>query len=160
MQYCARENELSFDPIFFSCCTLVWDFFYFDFSSLVISLSLSVFDELFSRKNAFFFSGLEVWYILLFFHLLQDSPSAASQLAVSVIHSCAEKLEPFVCGFLTSCFLDRDAVDGDLKEFYHEIVFKIFQCSPQMLLAVIPNLIQELLVSLPYLCFHSLLLSH
>lgn len=76
----------------------------------------------------------------------KDSPSAASQLAVSVIHSCAEKLEPFVCGFLTSCFLDRDAVEGDLKEFYHEIVFKIFQCSPQMLLAVIPNLIQELLI--------------
>ncbi|KAL9449811.1 hypothetical protein AB3S75_011691 [Citrus x aurantiifolia] len=76
----------------------------------------------------------------------KDSPYAASQLAVSVIRNCAEKLEPFVCGFLTSCFLDRDAVEGDLKEFYHEIILKIFQCSPQMLLAVIPNLIQELLV--------------
>ncbi|ESR47424.1 hypothetical protein CICLE_v10003517mg, partial [Citrus x clementina] len=76
----------------------------------------------------------------------KDSPYAAPQLAVSVIRNCAEKLEPFVCGFLTSCFLDRDAVEGDLKEFYHEIIFKIFQCSPQLLLAVIPNLIQELLV--------------
>ncbi|XP_065880511.1 sister chromatid cohesion protein PDS5 homolog B [Euphorbia lathyris] len=71
--------------------------------------------------------------------------SAASQLAVSVIKSCAEKLEPFICGFLTSCSLDRDAVESELKEFYHEILFKVFQCAPEMLLAVIPNLIQELL---------------
>ncbi|XP_050211868.1 sister chromatid cohesion protein PDS5 homolog B [Mercurialis annua] len=71
--------------------------------------------------------------------------AVASQLAVSVIESCAEKLEPFICGFLTSCSLDRDAVDNDLKEFYHEILFKVFQCAPQMLLAVIPNLTQELL---------------
>ncbi|KAJ4700670.1 sister chromatid cohesion protein PDS5-like A isoform X1 [Melia azedarach] len=74
----------------------------------------------------------------------KDASSAASQLAVSVIQSCAEKLESFVCGFLTSCFLDRDTVESDLKEFYHEIIFKIFQCSPQMLLAIIPVLIQEL----------------
>ncbi|EEF48385.1 androgen induced inhibitor of proliferation (as3) / pds5, putative [Ricinus communis] len=71
--------------------------------------------------------------------------AAASQLAASVIQSCAEKLEPFICGFLTSCSLDRDAIDSELKEFYHEILFKVFQCAPQMLLAVIPNLTQELL---------------
>ncbi|KAJ9167086.1 hypothetical protein P3X46_021763 [Hevea brasiliensis] len=69
---------------------------------------------------------------------------AASTLAVSIIESCAEKLEPFICGFLTSCSLDRDAVESELKEFYHEILFKVFQCAPQMLLAVIPNLAQEL----------------
>ncbi|XP_043809611.1 sister chromatid cohesion protein PDS5 homolog A isoform X1 [Manihot esculenta] len=75
---------------------------------------------------------------------MAESP-AASKLAISVIESCAEKLEPFVCGFLTSCSLDRDAVENELKEFYHEILFKVFQCAPQMLLAVIPNLAQELL---------------
>ncbi|XP_044511885.1 sister chromatid cohesion protein PDS5 homolog A isoform X2 [Mangifera indica] len=74
----------------------------------------------------------------------KGAPSAASQLAVTVIQSCAEKLQPFVCGFLTSCFLDRDATLSELRELYHEIMFKIFQCAPQMLLAVIPNLIQEL----------------
>ncbi|KAM5564215.1 sister chromatid cohesion protein PDS5 [Rosa sericea] len=74
-----------------------------------------------------------------------DTASASSQLAVSVIQTCAEKLEPLVCGFLTSCILDRDAVGSELKEFYHEIIFKIFECAPQMLLAVIPNLTQELL---------------
>ncbi|CAK7346982.1 unnamed protein product [Dovyalis caffra] len=73
------------------------------------------------------------------------APHAASQLAASVIQACAEKLEPLVCGFLTTCFLDRDAVESELKEFYHEILFKVCQCAPHMLLAVIPNLTQELL---------------
>lgn len=84
---------------------------------------------------------------------LQDTASASSQLAVSVIQTCAEKLEPLVCGFLTSCILDRDAVGSELKEFYHEIIFKIFECAPQMLLTVIPNLTQELLVCLLVLVF-------
>ncbi|KAK9993628.1 hypothetical protein SO802_023331 [Lithocarpus litseifolius] len=70
---------------------------------------------------------------------------ASYQLAVSIIQNCAEKLEPFICGFLTNCILDRDAVENELKEFYHEIIFQIFQCAPQMLLAVIPNLTHELL---------------
>lgn len=85
---------------------------------------------------------------LLLCYVLQDADSASSQLAVSVIQTCADKLESFVCGFLTSCILDRDAVGSELKEFYHEIIFKIFKCAPQMLLAVIPNLTQELLVCL------------
>ncbi|TYH32002.1 hypothetical protein ES288_A01G216800v1 [Gossypium darwinii] len=75
----------------------------------------------------------------------KDAPSAASQLAASVIQSCAEKLQPFVCGFLTSCSLDRDSVGSELKEFYHEIVLKIFQCAPEMLNAIIPSLTQELM---------------
>ncbi|XP_022768187.1 sister chromatid cohesion protein PDS5 homolog A-like isoform X3 [Durio zibethinus] len=75
----------------------------------------------------------------------KDANSAASQLAASVIQSCAEKLQPFVCGFLTSCSLDRDSVGSELKEFYHEIVLKIFQCAPEMLNAIIPNLTQELM---------------
>ncbi|KAG4163583.1 hypothetical protein ERO13_D01G180700v2 [Gossypium hirsutum] len=75
----------------------------------------------------------------------KDATSAASQLAASVIQSCAEKLQPFVCGFLTSCSLDRDSVGSELKEFYHEIVLKIFQCAPEMLNAIIPSLTQELM---------------
>ncbi|KAK4572844.1 hypothetical protein RGQ29_031022 [Quercus rubra] len=75
----------------------------------------------------------------------KGAPCASYQLAVSIIQNCAEKLEPFICGFLTNCILDRDAVENELKEFYHEIIFQIFQCAPQMLLAVIPNLTHELL---------------
>ncbi|XP_059630755.1 sister chromatid cohesion protein PDS5 homolog B isoform X2 [Cornus florida] len=71
--------------------------------------------------------------------------TASSRLAVSVIQNCADELEPFVCGFLVSCISDRDAVGSEIKECYHEIIFEIFQCAPRMLLAVIPNLSQELL---------------
>nr|XP_023895228.1 sister chromatid cohesion protein PDS5 homolog A isoform X3 [Quercus suber] len=81
-------------------------------------------------------------------NLVKDGKGASCasyQLAVSIIQNCAEKLEPFICGFLTNCILDRDAVENELKEFYHEIIFQIFQCAPQMLLAVIPNLTHELL---------------
>ncbi|XVE55344.1 hypothetical protein DITRI_Ditri03aG0151400 [Diplodiscus trichospermus] len=75
----------------------------------------------------------------------KDGASAAFKLAASVVQTCAEKLQPFVCGFLTSCSLDRDSVGSELKEFYHEIVLKIFQCAPEMLNAIIPTLTQELM---------------
>ena len=80
------------------------------------------------------------------FHIFQGEPTAASRLAVSIIETCAETLEPFICGFLTSCISERDVVGSELKEFYHEIIFRIFQCVPQMLLPVIPNLALELVV--------------
>ncbi|XP_030527999.1 sister chromatid cohesion protein PDS5 homolog B isoform X3 [Rhodamnia argentea] len=72
-------------------------------------------------------------------------PSASSQLAVSVLQTCCQKLEPFVRGFLTSCIMDRDAEGSALREIYHKIILKIFICTPQMLFDVIPNLTQELL---------------
>ncbi|KAK7275658.1 hypothetical protein RIF29_16778 [Crotalaria pallida] len=77
----------------------------------------------------------------------KDATCAAYQLAASVIKTCAQEdeLKDLVCRFLTSCIHDRDAVGCELKEFYHEIIFRVFQCAPQMLLAVIPSLIEELL---------------
>ncbi|XP_038899210.1 sister chromatid cohesion protein PDS5 homolog A isoform X2 [Benincasa hispida] len=75
----------------------------------------------------------------------KGEPTAASRLAGSIIGTCAETLEPLICGFLTSCISERDVVGSELKEFYHEIIFRIFQCVPQMLLPVIPNLTLELL---------------
>ncbi|KAF9608421.1 hypothetical protein IFM89_009787 [Coptis chinensis] len=81
-------------------------------------------------------------------NLLKEEKGAAPasfRLAVSVIQECTEKLEPFVQGFLTSSILDRDSVGSELKEYYHEIIFEIFQCAPQMLLTVIPSLTHELL---------------
>ncbi|KAE8694757.1 esterase-like [Hibiscus syriacus] len=80
----------------------------------------------------------------------KDTTSAASQLAASIIQSCAEKLQPYICGFLTSCSLDRDSVGSELKESYHEIVLKIFQCAPEMLNAIIPSMTQELMVQHPH----------
>lgn len=70
---------------------------------------------------------------------------ASHQLAVSVIQNCSEKIEDTVSRFLRSCILNRDAVQSEIKEYYHEIIYEIFQCSPQILLSVIPSLIHELL---------------
>lgn len=42
--------------------------------------------------------------------------------------------------------MDKNAVGNELREHYHEIIFEIFRCAPQLLLTVIPNLTQELLV--------------
>ncbi|MED6112773.1 hypothetical protein PIB30_064706 [Stylosanthes scabra] len=77
----------------------------------------------------------------------KDTTSAAYQLAASVIKSCAEEdeLNSLVCRFLISCIHARDVMVSELKESYHEIIFKVFQCAPQMLVAVIPSLIEELL---------------
>ena len=55
-------------------------------------------------------------------------------------------LERSICEFLTLCILDKDAYGNELRKSYHEITLKIFQCAPQILNAVIPNLTQELLV--------------
>ncbi|XP_012567744.1 sister chromatid cohesion protein PDS5 homolog B isoform X3 [Cicer arietinum] len=76
----------------------------------------------------------------------KDATCAAYQLAVSVIKTCVEEdeLNSLVCGFLSSCIYDRDTVGCELKEFYHEIIFQVFQCAPHMLLTVIPSLIEEL----------------
>ncbi|KZV16550.1 hypothetical protein F511_11382 [Dorcoceras hygrometricum] len=71
------------------------------------------------------------------------SPSFA--LAASVLKNCDGKLECIICQFLTSCILKRDAADSAVKEFYHEIIFQLFQIAPKMLLSVIPSLTLELL---------------
>ncbi|KAK7385197.1 hypothetical protein VNO78_30910 [Psophocarpus tetragonolobus] len=76
----------------------------------------------------------------------QDANFAADKLAASVIRTCAQEdeLYPLVCGFLTTCIDDRDAMGSELKEYYYEILSKVFQCAPQMLFAAIPSLIKEL----------------
>ncbi|KAJ0629704.1 putative sister chromatid cohesion protein Pds5 [Helianthus annuus] len=76
----------------------------------------------------------------------KDASPASFQLAVSVIDDCSQTLEPFVCRFLNRCISDRDNVNSELKESYHDIIYEIIQCAPQMLIAVVENLSQELLV--------------
>lgn len=77
---------------------------------------------------------------------MQHEPPSSYGLAVSVLQNCAEKLGPLVQSFLISSIEDKDSEGSELKAFYHDIIFEIFKCAPQMLLAVIPNLTQELLV--------------
>ncbi|CAJ2674086.1 unnamed protein product [Trifolium pratense] len=77
----------------------------------------------------------------------KDTTCASYKLAKSVIETCGQEdeLNSIVCKFLSSCIYDRDAVGCGLKEYYHEIIFEVFQCAPHMLLAIIPSLIEELL---------------
>ncbi|XP_023643713.1 sister chromatid cohesion protein PDS5 homolog A isoform X2 [Capsella rubella] len=75
----------------------------------------------------------------------EDTTSAAVKLASSLIESCTDRLEPLICSFLTSCFMDKDSIQINLKYSYHEIIFKISVTAPQMLLTVIPKLTHELL---------------
>ncbi|XP_078435141.1 ARM repeat superfamily protein [Wolffia australiana] len=67
------------------------------------------------------------------------------KLATSLVQNCATSLEPHVRGFLNSCISERESSGNELKEFYHEIIYQIYQCAPQMLIAVLPNLTKELL---------------
>lgn len=76
----------------------------------------------------------------------QGGSYGSFKLAVSLVENCAERLEPHIRGFLTSCISERDVAGNELKEFYHEIIFQLYQCAPQILIAVMPNLTQELLV--------------
>ncbi|XP_024010664.1 sister chromatid cohesion protein PDS5 homolog A isoform X1 [Eutrema salsugineum] len=75
----------------------------------------------------------------------QDATPGANNLASSLIKSCTDTLEPFICSFLTSCFMEKDSIQSNLKDSYHEIIFMVSLNAPQILLAVIPNLTQELL---------------
>ncbi|KAL9268265.1 Sister chromatid cohesion protein PDS5 homolog B-like protein [Drosera capensis] len=73
-------------------------------------------------------------------------PSAARQLAVDLIQNCMGKIRPAVCRFLTLCILEKDGMRSKLKESYHDVIYDIFSCNPDMLLPIIPCITQELLV--------------
>lgn len=78
-------------------------------------------------------------------NLLKEEKGASFRLAVSVIQNCPGKLEPVIRRFLTSSILNRNSSTYELNRYYHEIILEIYQCAPQILIAVIPNLTQELL---------------
>ncbi|KAI3984094.1 hypothetical protein MKX01_035221 [Papaver californicum] len=75
----------------------------------------------------------------------EDASHASYELAVGIVRQCAVKLEPLINGFLSSCFLGSDEEGSDLRDFYHEIIFEVYKCDKQLLLAVIPRLTEELL---------------
>ncbi|KAG0502674.1 hypothetical protein HPP92_002746, partial [Vanilla planifolia] len=95
--------------------------------------------------------------------------TASFRLALSVIQDCALNLETLLCGFLTSCMLDKENGDilcgsfgnggkevadisenhasvAELKSSYHDIILKIYPHAPQLLTSVLPILGQELLI--------------
>eukprot|EP00253_Pinus_taeda_P014590 PITA_14590 len=73
----------------------------------------------------------------------QDCSPAAYRLAMSVMKCVATKVEPNVSFFLTSRMSAKSKFENDPHN-YHEIILNIYQCAPQILQSIIPNLTQEL----------------
>ncbi|KAF5943481.1 hypothetical protein HYC85_017558 [Camellia sinensis] len=80
--------------------------------------------------------------------LLEESEDnftiSARRLAMNVIERCAEKLEPGVKQFLIS---SMSGDNGPLKSQidYHEIIYDIYRCAPQILSGIVPYLTGVLL---------------
>ncbi|XP_058199465.1 sister chromatid cohesion protein PDS5 homolog A isoform X2 [Rhododendron vialii] len=73
-----------------------------------------------------------------------DVTLAARRLAMDVIEHCAGKLEPGIKQFLISS-LSGDSGSLDCQMDYHEIIYDIYRCAPQILSGVVPYLTGELL---------------
>jgi len=78
-------------------------------------------------------------------NLVKDDKGASHKLAFDIIENCADKLEPIIRSFLSSCIFNKDMLVTELRRSYHKIILEIFQCAPQILFTVIPNLTHELL---------------
>ncbi|EPS65437.1 hypothetical protein M569_09341 [Genlisea aurea] len=76
----------------------------------------------------------------------QAVPHSSFRLAVLVIHNRGVNLDRCICHFLKSCIFNSDAIESVIKEYYHEIIFELYQIAPQMLQSVIPSLTHELLI--------------
>ncbi|XP_048323371.1 sister chromatid cohesion protein PDS5 homolog A [Ziziphus jujuba] len=72
-----------------------------------------------------------------------DITMAARRLAMNVIEQCAGKLEAGIKQFLVS------SMSGDSKSNYqidyHEVIYDVYRCAPQILSGVVPYLTGELL---------------
>ncbi|PIA26794.1 hypothetical protein AQUCO_08800003v1 [Aquilegia coerulea] len=73
-----------------------------------------------------------------------DISMAARRLAMDVIRHCATKLESSVKQFLMS-LMSGDDISLNSHLDYHEVIYDIYQCAPQILSEVIPYLTEELL---------------
>ncbi|KAL6614101.1 hypothetical protein ACP70R_036371 [Stipagrostis hirtigluma subsp. patula] len=78
-------------------------------------------------------------------NLVKEDKGASHKLAVDIIQNCADKLEPIIRNFLSSCIFNTDLPANELRKIHHKVILEIFQCAPHMLFAVIPNLTHELL---------------
>eukprot|EP00271_Cylindrocystis_brebissonii_P003825 TRINITY_DN15069_c0_g1_i1.p1 TRINITY_DN15069_c0_g1~~TRINITY_DN15069_c0_g1_i1.p1 ORF type:complete len:1860 (-),score=488.09 TRINITY_DN15069_c0_g1_i1:1015-6594(-) len=90
-------------------------------------------------------------------HLLertQKESSAAYQLAVRVVQKSADHLQPCVQRYLMGIIAtqqgqlipDAESAEGEeLRNNYHELIFELYQAAPQMLVAVLPTMQEELL---------------
>ena len=68
---------------------------------------------------------------------------------MDVIEHCTGNLEPYIKQFLVS------SISGDITRLnnsvdYHEVIYDVYQCAPQILYGIVPYITGVLLVSTPY----------
>ncbi|KAK6917884.1 hypothetical protein RJ641_018635 [Dillenia turbinata] len=73
-----------------------------------------------------------------------DASMAARRLAMNVIENSAGKLEPDIKQFLLSSMSGDNKSSNDQID-YHEVIYDIYHCAPQILSGVIPYITGELL---------------
>ncbi|WCJ28194.1 hypothetical protein M5689_009901 [Euphorbia peplus] len=73
-----------------------------------------------------------------------DISSAARKLAMNVIEECAGKLEAGIRQFLVSS-MSGDNRSANSEIDYHEVIYDVYRCAPQILSGVVPYLTGELL---------------
>ncbi|XP_063940236.1 sister chromatid cohesion protein PDS5 homolog A isoform X2 [Daucus carota subsp. sativus] len=74
----------------------------------------------------------------------KDITTAGRRLAMNVIEQCSGKLEPGIRQFLISSISD-DNRSLNCQIDYHEVIYDIYQCAPQVLSEVVPYIRGELL---------------
>ncbi|OMO64698.1 Armadillo-like helical [Corchorus olitorius] len=76
--------------------------------------------------------------------VLKDVTPAVRKLAMNVIEQCSGKLEAGIKQFLISLMSgDNQLVNSEID--YHEVIYDVYRCAPQILSGVAPYLIGELL---------------
>ncbi|XVF26230.1 hypothetical protein REPUB_Repub13aG0281300 [Reevesia pubescens] len=73
-----------------------------------------------------------------------DVTPAARRLAMNVIEQCSGKLEAGIKKFLIS-LMSRDNQLVNSETDYHEVIYDVYHCAPQILSGVVPYLTGELL---------------
>uniref|UniRef100_A0A2P2LSP3 Uncharacterized protein MANES_08G068700 n=1 Tax=Rhizophora mucronata TaxID=61149 RepID=A0A2P2LSP3_RHIMU len=73
-----------------------------------------------------------------------DISAAARRLAMNVIEQCAGKLEAGIKQFIISS-MSGDNQSANSQVDYHEVIYDIYRCAPQILSGAVPYLTGELL---------------
>ncbi|XP_016550308.1 sister chromatid cohesion protein PDS5 homolog A isoform X2 [Capsicum annuum] len=74
----------------------------------------------------------------------KDVSKAGRGLAMKVIEQCSGKLEPSIKEFLVTS-ISGDSSPTTFEIDYHEVIYDIYRCAPQILLGVVPYITGELL---------------
>jgi len=86
------------------------------------------------------------------FSLLQDLAGAARKLSMNIIQQCMEKLEPNIKQVLLS-LISGDSQERNSQIEYHEVIYDLYCCAPQILYEVLPYVTGELMVNTDLLVF-------